>query len=81
MVSAFQGLLFDPKEWKLGSIGLSFERLDVAEASCLENPFTKEEVFLALGEFCVIRPLDLMVFLWLFGRVLWSLLRRRLWVF
>ena len=52
MVSAFQGLLFDPKEWKPGSIRLSFERLDVAEASCLENPFTEEEVFLALGEFC-----------------------------
>ena len=34
------------------SIRLSFERLDVAEASCLENPFTEEEVFLALGEFC-----------------------------
>ena len=46
VVSAFQGLLSDPKEWKPGSIGLSFERLDVAEASCLENPFTWEEVFL-----------------------------------
>ena len=51
VVSAFQGLLYDPKEWKPSSIGLSFQRLDVAEASCLENPFT-EEVFMALEEFC-----------------------------
>ena len=31
---------------------MSFERLDVAEASCLEIPFTEEAVFLALREFC-----------------------------
>ena len=52
MVSAFQGLISDPKEWKPGSIGLSFERPNVVEASCLENRFTEEEVFLALKEFC-----------------------------
>ena len=47
VVSAFQ-----EKEWQPGSIGLSFERLDAVEASCLENPFTEEEVLLALGKFC-----------------------------
>ena len=59
MVSAFQGLLSDPKEWNLGSIGLSFERLDVAKASCLEIPFTEEEVFIALKEFCGDKALGL----------------------
>ena len=48
---AIQGFLSASKEWKPRSTGLSFERLDSAEVSLLERPFTKEETFLALEEF------------------------------
>ena len=39
VVRAFQGLLSAPKEWQPSFMGLSFERLDLFEASLLERPF------------------------------------------
>ena len=51
VVKAFQGLLSAPNECQPSFMGLSFERLDLFEASLLERPFSEEEDIAALGEF------------------------------
>ena len=49
---AFQGLLVDPGDWKPGIDGLNFERLEELDVEGLEKPFSEEEVFGALSDFC-----------------------------
>ena len=49
---AFQGLLVDPGDWKPGIDGLNFERLEEVDVEGLEKPFSEEEVFGALSDFC-----------------------------
>ncbi|RVW68790.1 hypothetical protein CK203_060970 [Vitis vinifera] len=49
---AFQGLLADPGDWKLGIDGLNFERLDEVDVEGLEKPFLEEDVFGALLGCC-----------------------------
>ena len=51
LVRDFQDLLSAPEEWQPCPTDFSFERLDAAEVSRLEDPFAKEEVLSALGEF------------------------------
>ena len=45
VVRAFQALLFTSKEWQLCLVKPSFDRLDSAKVSLLENPLTEEGIF------------------------------------
>ena len=51
VLKAFQGLLSTDNAWHPNSNALSFDSLDPSEAARLESPFTKEEIFVALGDF------------------------------
>ncbi|RVW56219.1 hypothetical protein CK203_092267 [Vitis vinifera] len=48
----FQELLIDPGDWKPSTDGLIFERLEVRDVERLEKPFSEEEVFEALANYC-----------------------------
>ena len=48
----FQELLIDPGDWKPSIDGLIFERLEVRDVERLEKPFSEEEVFEALADYC-----------------------------
>ena len=50
IVNAFESLLSNPMEWRASPEGLTFARINKAEASNLEWPFTEEEVFSALSD-------------------------------
>ncbi|RVW13055.1 Transposon TX1 uncharacterized 149 kDa protein [Vitis vinifera] len=50
VVRAFKNLLTDPGDWHLTMEGLDFNRIDVEEATRLEEVFTEEEVFSALSD-------------------------------
>ena len=50
VVRAFKNLLTDPGDWHLTMEGLDFNRIDVEEATRLEEVFTEEEVLSALSD-------------------------------
>ena len=49
IVGAFKSLLTDTGEWKANIDGLTFQSINEDDASKMENPFTVEEVFIALS--------------------------------
>ena len=49
IVGAFKLLLTDTGEWKANIDGLTFQSINEDDASKMENPFTVEEVFIALS--------------------------------
>ena len=48
IANAFKLLLSSSRDWRPSISGLQLETLDQLDASALESPFTKEEVFNAL---------------------------------
>ena len=50
VVGAFKNLLTDPGDWHPSMEGLDFNRIDVEDATRLEEAFTEVEVFSALSD-------------------------------
>ena len=50
IVEDFENLLSEPGDWRASLMNLSFSRITEVEATSLEEPFTEEEVKVALTE-------------------------------